>query len=377
MVEFIFWACVVAATYSYFWYPALLMVLPSRKMAPSISNEPVRRVAIIIAARNEAAKISAKLDNTLALDRANVELDVIVASDASDDATDDVVRTRESQGVRLVRSHVREGKEYAQGLAIAATDADVIVFTDVGTILPADAITHLLAAFSNPGVGAVSSVDRFIAENGSLEGEGAYVRYEMWLRDLETRFFSLVGLSGSFFAARRRVCQQWDNRIPSDFGTALNCARLGMRAISDREVVGYYKNLADPSKEYRRKVRTVMRGMNGLLVRREVLDFCKYGRFAFQLFSHKVMRWAAPWFLIGAMCANILLAPSSRAWQALLIAQAAMYISPLASSLVPALRRIGVIRICVYFVEVNAAMFHAAVLVLSGRTMLVWEPSRR
>src|ERR1700734_3057763 len=104
MMQAMFWLCVVAATYSYFWYPALLLILPPRKINRDIPAVPVRKIAILIAARNEASKITEKLANTLALERPDVELDLMVASDASDDATDSIVLGYADKGVRLVRS---------------------------------------------------------------------------------------------------------------------------------------------------------------------------------------------------------------------------------------------------------------------------------
>ena len=376
-MEALFWLCVVAATYSYFWYPALLVILPPRRIDHGAPAIPVRKVAIVVAARNEASKIAEKLDNTIALERADVELDLMVASDASDDATDSIVLSYADKGIRLVRSPARQGKEHAQQLAIAATDADLIVFTDAGTILPKDALLHLLEAFGDPTVGAVSSVDRFISADGALQGEGAYVRYEMWLRDLETRFHSLVGLSGSFFAARRSVCERWDDRVQSDFGTALSCVQLGMRATSDRRVIGYYRNISDTRKEYQRKLRTVTRGMGSLRIRAEVLNVFRYGRFSFEVFSHKVMRWTTPWFLLGALGTDAALALRSSFYGVLLVMQLAFYLSPVAMRIAPGLRKVGLARIGVYFVEVNVAILHAALLTLSGRTILTWEPSKR
>lgn len=376
-MEALFWLCIIAATYSYFWYPALLMILPARKGSSGAPVIPIRKVAVVVAARNEAGKIAGKLDNTLELERSGVELDLIVASDASDDATDGIVQGYADKGIRLVRSPVRKGKEHAQELAIAATDADIIMFTDAGTILPKDALVHVLEAFSDSTVGAVSSVDRFITADGALQGEGAYVRYEMWLRDLETRFHSLVGLSGSFFAARRSICLRWDNRVQSDFGTALSCVHLGLRAVSDRRVIGYYKNITDGRKEYQRKVRTVTRGMGSLRVRAEVLNATRYGWFSFEVFSHKVMRWATPWFLLAALGISAALAAHSAFYRLLLVLQLLLYLSPLASRIVPVLRKIGPIRIGIYFVEVNVAILHAALLTLSGQTILTWEPSKR
>ena len=372
-----FWLCLIAATYSYFGYPLLLLTLPARKRHRAAQCAPIRKVAIIIAARNEAAKIAAKLDNTLALESGDLALDLIVASDASDDATDSIVHGYANRGLRLVRSPVRRGKEHAQGLAVATTDADVIVFTDTGTILPADALRHVVAAFDDPEVGAVSSIDRFLSADGTLQGEGAYVRYEMWLRDLETRFHSLVGLSGSFFAARRSVCARWDDRVQSDFGTALSCAQLGLRAMSDRRLVGYYKDIADSRREYQRKVRTVVRGMNSLKIRAEILNVARYGRFSFEVFSHKVMRWATPVFLLAALAMSIALMARHQVFRILVILQLAFYLAPAVARIVPGLRRIGPIRIGIYFVEVNLAILHAAALVLAGRTILTWEPSKR
>lgn len=379
MLEVIFWLCLIGATYSYFLYPIILLLAPPKRWpsGPAATAPGAARVAVIIAARNESAKIAQKLENTLGLERGNSELEIIVASDASDDGMDEIVRAHEQRGVRLVRAPERNGKEYAQGLAIAATNADILVFTDTGTVLTPDAITNLVRIFADPNIGAVSSVDRFISQDGKVHGEGLYVRYEMWLRDQEARFCSLVGLSGSFFAARRAVCKDWDTRVPSDFGTALNCARLGMKAVSDRSVIGYYKNIANPSREYQRKVRTVTRGIMGMRRRCEVLNPLRFGRFSFSVFSHKVMRWAVPWFMAGAFCTSILLARHQPLYRWLAAAQLVFYLVPLLNRTIPALMSIGVVRLCAFFIEVNVAIAHATVLALSGKSMLTWEPSKR
>ncbi len=378
MLAVLLWLCVFLAAYSYFIYPAILLVAPRRhNSAARARDERITRVSIIVAARNESAKIAAKLENTLAVRHDGVELEVIVASDASDDGMDELVRKFESRGVRLVRAPERKGKEHAQGLAIAASTGEVIIFTDAGTVLPEDAVLNVVRAFADTSVGAVSSVDKFISDDGVVHGEGLYVKYEMWLRDREAAFFSLVGLSGSFFAARREVCRDWDTHVPSDFGTALNCARSGLRAVSDRSVVGLYKNISDPAKEYQRKVRTVTRGMMGLKRRREVLNPFRFGRFAFSVFSHKVMRWAVPWFLLGALICNLILAVDSVFYRWLLVAQVAFYLSPLLGRSIPALMRIAPVRLCAFFVEVNVAIAQATMRVIEGRTMLTWEPSKR
>ena len=159
-------------------------------------------------------------------------------------------------------------------------------------------------------MGAVSSEDRFIAEDGRVEGEGLYVRYEMWLRQQESRLAGLVGLSGSFFAVRGSVVREhWDIRCPSDFNTALSCARLGVRGVTAPDVLGYYPNLSDSSKEYERKVRTALRGMTALKHNTELLNPFRFGVFALQIWSHKILRWAVPWALLSLLISTLLLLP--------------------------------------------------------------------
>ena len=99
-----------------------------------------------------------------------------------------------------------------------------------------------------------------------MAGEGAYVRYEMWLRRLESQRAGLVGLSGSFFGVRRSIVRDWNASIPSDFACAMHAVRAGMRAVADPRVVGVYRDIKDPSKEFARKVRTAIRGMTAVAV---------------------------------------------------------------------------------------------------------------
>ena len=153
---------------------------------------------------------------------------MVVASDCSTDGTDDLVRSFSSSGVRLVRLKTKGGKEAAQKQAVESTAGEILVFSDTATMLKPTAITTIVQNFADPTVGCVSSVDRFIDVDGTVSGEGAYVRYEMLLRQLETRVNTLVGLSGSFFAARRSVSQGWAPDLQSDFNTLLNTVRADL-----------------------------------------------------------------------------------------------------------------------------------------------------
>jgi cellulose synthase/poly-beta-1,6-N-acetylglucosamine synthase-like glycosyltransferase len=376
MMEAFFWLWLLLGIYSYFMYPVLLAVLHAlwRRPAAAIPATPLS-LTMIVTAYNEQARIRAKIDNTLLLDFPGLEM--IVASDCSSDTTDSIVREYESRGVRLVRAPERLGKENAQLHAIRAARGDVIVFSDVATQIPADALRKLTEYFRDPSIGAVSSEDRFVTAEGKVAGEGAYVRYEMWLRRMESSLAGLVGLSGSFFAARKSVCAEWDIHSPSDFNTALNCARLGLRAVTAPDVLGYYKDLADPQKEYQRKVRTVLRGMTAVVRHADVLNLFRFGLFAWQVWSHKIMRWLVPWFLLLLFLTNLALLGTRPIYTVMLVGQLAFYGAAWLAHVSESAKNNGVVRIIYFFVQVNVAVADALRRLLTGKRMTTWQPSAR
>lgn len=376
-MKILFWTSLVVLAYSYFLYPLVLLVLPKRTLPRATRNPFSPKLSIIITAYNEEARIKTKLKNTLASLYPRELSEIIVASDASTDQTDEKVKRYEQHGARLLRSQTRRGKEYAQSLAIQASTGEILIFTDVGTTVSPDAVALMVARFADPAVGAVSSEDRLLARDDSPAGEGIYVRYEMWLRSLESSVNSLVGLSGSFFAARREVCEDWDTQSPSDFFIALNCVRLGYVAVSEPRAVGYYQDVADKLKEYRRKVRTVIRGLSGVLRHQAVLNPFTYGLFAFQVWSHKVMRWLVPWFLLLLFISSVAVAGTHVFYLSVAVAQAAFYVTAVIGMSSKKLRTHGLLGIPFFFVQVNAAIAHATLAFIFGKRVLAWEPSKR
>lgn len=371
-----FWICAICAVYSYALYPLLLATIVPRRRPRPVNGEFLPQVTLVIACRNEEKRLAHKIENALQLRYPRIE--ILVASDASDDRSDAIVQSYADRGVVLVRSSERRGKEHAQGLAIARASGEIVVFSDAGTDLPPESIGHIVERFRDSQVGAVSSEDQFISTDGKIVGEGAYVRYEMWLRRLESERAGLVGLSGSFFAVRRSALTSWNASIPSDFACALMCNRAGLVAVSDPSVRGIYRDIKDPSKEYQRKVRTAIRGMAGLATLGAVLNPFRFGWFAFQVASHKLMRWLVPWFLAGVLLSSIALSlGGSRFFTAVFWLQVLGYGGLLLAHFVPRLRAAGPVRIAYYFVQANLALAQAGVLFVAGRRVVVWEPSVR
>ena len=369
----------LGAVYSYFLYPAVLLLL---KDLPSLrprggGSDWTPKLTLIVAAHNELSRIRQKLEESIALREVYADLEILVASDASSDGTDDIVQSFGEQGVDLVRTTERNGKEFAQREAIKRARGDIIIFTDTGTTIVPSSISRLVEIFADATIGSVSSTDRIVNPDGSVTGEGLYIRYEMWLRDLESRKRSLIGLSGSFFAATHEVCRLWDTDIPSDLAVAINSNILGLRAISDPDVIGVYRDARDPRHEFRRKIRTVIRGMTALAKKREVLNPFRFGWLSFQLWSHKILRWAVPWFGLCYLLGGALALRLSLVNIVWLVHVAVLVGFAAVGAVSPALRSKSVVGAAYFYLQVNFAALFAAVQFLAGKRVTTWAPTMR
>ena len=372
-MQLVFWGSLLFIFYAYFGYPLLLKLISVVRKKTVNKAEIIPSVTLIVAAHNEEARIKEKIENTLSLEYPGEKLQTIIASDASTDATDSIVLQYKNSGIELVRTDDRKGKENAQQHAINRAHGDILVFSDTATILKPDALRRITGNFSDPSVGCVSSVDQFVDEDGNLSGEGMYVRYEMYLRNLESSINSLVGLSGSFFAARKEVCENWKTNLQSDFNTVLNTIKIGMRGVLDPDSIGYYKNISDDRKEYERKARTVARGITVLMNNLNLLNPVRYGIFSWQLFSHKLCRWLVPFFLITAFVSNVFLLPYSVIYKLLFVLHAGFY----GTALLFKGSGISWFRLPHYFLIVNKAILSAWLQYFRGTRYLYWTPSER
>ena len=377
LAEWIFWASLAFIFYAYAGYLLVLLVLSCIRNRTVLSGDIQPTVSFVITAYNEEVRIKEKIENTLLQQYPRERLEIVVASDCSSDRTDEIVRAYAPSGVRLIRAPERRGKEAAQKVAVSQTNGEVLVFSDAATTLPPQGIANIVRSFHDPSVGCVSSVDQFVDAKGNLSGEGAYVKYEMLLRRLETKVNTLVGLSGSFFAARRTVCTPWADDLQSDFNTLLNSMKAGLRGISDSKSVGYYRNLTDEQKEYQRKVRTVLRGIAVLMRSLPMLNPFRYGIFAWQLFSHKLCRWLVPFAMIGAFASNVALAAQSTLYAVLLTGQVIFYILAAAYIAGRWMPKSSLLRLPSFFVLVNLSILDAWVRYMKGDRVFRWEPSKR
>jgi len=378
MQEYIFIISVGLVLYAYLFYPISMYVISIFKKERSYQSKYYPNISLIIAAYNEEKRIERKLDNTISIKYPKEKLQIIVSSDGSTDKTNEICREYEEKGVELLAMGQRAGKENAQKQALQLAKGDVIVFTDVATMVDPDGIEQIVSGFADPEIGCVSSEDRVIGKDGKQSGENFYVRYEMWLRRLESRANSPVGLSGSFFAARKSVCHDFAADMDSDFRTLLNSVKMGMRGTTDPKAIGYYFDVADQRQEFERKIRTVLRGLTLFFRNTEFLNLFKYGIFSYQFFCHKLLRWLVPFFLILAFIFNAFLAATSKIYFILFLGQIIFYglsILPRAYDMYSSSWKI--LKIPVYFVVVNASIFVAWWRYLRHHRVVMWTPSER
>lgn len=261
---------------------------PIRQMKPS--SPPV---TLIISAYNEEKMIGTKLENALELDYPPEKLTIMVVSDASSDRTDQIARSFENRAVVLIRSEERKGKTAGLNTAMEKVVSDIVVFSDANALYQRNTIRKLVRHFSDEQVGYVVGHARYETCEDSAAGqsEGAYWDLEIRIKIWESAFSSVVGGDGALYAIRRSLWEPLRDTDINDFVNPLQIIAKGFRGIFDPEAVCFEKPAGDFQREFGRKVRIANRSFNGILRVPQVLNILKRGRFAWQVLSHKLLRW--------------------------------------------------------------------------------------
>ncbi len=304
--------------YTYLAYPAILRLLSlgrrHRRDAPPPSDGTLPRISIVLPVYNEAGVIAATLENLLAIEYPAEARQILVVSDASTDGTDAIVAGFAGRGVELLRMPRRRGKTAAENAARWHVTGEIVINTDASVRIDPQAVKHLIGAFGDPSVGVASARDVSVTnvEQPANAGEGAYVGYEMWIRDMETAVSGIVGASGCLYAIRADLHMGLiPEELSRDFAAALTAREHGQRAVSVPAARCLVPRGASLHQEYRRKVRTINRGLATLAFKRALLKPLRYGVFAWMLFSHKICRWLLP----GAALLRLLAGRAAPVWE--------------------------------------------------------------
>ncbi|WP_339134462.1 MAG: glycosyltransferase family 2 protein [Candidatus Electrothrix sp. GW3-4] len=311
MVWLLFWVSFGLLLYSFIGFP--LLVFLRGTLAHSTEYPPYTpTLTLIIAAYNEAPVIRQKLENTFSLDYPSDSLEVVVASDGSDDETVALVQQYQDPRVKLL-SLPRQGKNLTLNAAVETASGEILVFTDADTMIAPDALRHLTAPFSDPKIGGVAGDYRHAAKKAEAAGERNFWSFERLLKRLQSRAGSITSAWGPIYAIRKSLFVPIPIGVTDDFFISVQSLVAHQRLIFEPQAVATGPVANSAGAEFQRKVRIITAGLRAVWQTRTLLNPFKYGFLSLQIFSHKVLRrlmgfpllilmitapmlWTAGWF---------------------------------------------------------------------------------
>jgi cellulose synthase/poly-beta-1,6-N-acetylglucosamine synthase-like glycosyltransferase len=369
----------VVLFYTYFGYP-LLVCLVSLIFPKSVKkNDFETKVTILITAYNEEKAIRAKLENTLQIEYPEEKLEILVASDGSDDRTDEIVGEFAERGVRLFHQAGRMGKTYTQNKAVEKATGEIILFSDATTDYQTDVLEKILPNFADKSVGCVAGKLIYLDRNDSDIGTGAksYWSYETFIKESESRACSLIGASGCLYAVRSSAYQPMYPEACSDFLICTIVYRQGLRSVFEPTAICTEETNQGTDKEMKMRVRVISQTFTDLWRNRSMMNPLKSGFYAVELFSHKLLRYSVPLFLLLIFLSNGILIFSSLLFTIIFIIQILFYLQALIAWVLEKKgSRLGLFAIPLYFVLTNFASVIGFYKFITGERYATWEPIR-
>lgn len=378
--QILFWTSAAALVYTYLGYPLLIYVVSRWRPLPVVKQDIEPSISIIITAYNEEKALAKKLENTLELNYPAAKLEIIVASDGSTDATDDIARQFAARGVKLVRQEGRLGKTATQNAAVAAASGEIIVFSDATTVYQKDVLRILAQNFADQTVGCAAGKLVYVNPNQTNVGDGArsYWNYETFIKTAESRACSLIGASGCMYAVRRKNYVPMYPEACSDFLIATVLYQQGLRTVYEPDAVSVEETNVRADKELKMRVRVIAQTFTDLWRHRAMLNPLNSGFFAVELLSHKVLRYSVPLWLILIFAASAFLSTVSTFFLLILLMQCGFYAAAIAALLLEKVSGSAprILALPQYFVLANAAIMMAAWKFGRGERFAAWQPIR-
>ncbi len=379
-MTWLFWGCVLTLVYTYAGFPALLLLRSRVHRRPVHRAAETPSVSVVIAARNEAAVIGARVENLLALDYPAERLEIVLVSDGSDDGTNEIVKRAGGDRVKLLELG-RVGKAAALNAAVEAARGDVLVFSDANSAFREDAVRMLVAPLADPEVGGVAGNQVYLptdSGDASVVGEEQYWNFDRSLKLAQSQSGSVTQATGAIYAIRRSLFRPLRPDVNDDMLASLRVVEQGYRLVFEPEAIAYEPVPENARATFSRRVRIMVRGLRCVVVMRALLDPRRYGFFSLQFLSHKLLLRTAVIPLVLLAVSNGLLWNHGVFYRATAIGQLAFYaLGVLGIALGE--RRIAKakpIALPAYFCLVNAAAATAIWRLLRGHSHDVWEPDR-
>jgi len=352
--------------YAYAGYPLVLFLISLLKKDTVQRKEIEPMLTFLICAYNEEKSIRTKLE-------------IIVASDASSDATDKIVQEFQDRGVKLLRVEGRVGKTEVQNQAVKAAKGDIIVFSDATTTYDRAAIRKIVRNYADPRVGAVSGRYRYLDPNRTQIGTGtiAFWDYENFIKAKQTQVKTVTGCCGCIYSVRKDLYVPLPPDIISDLVEPLKILEKGAKIVFEPEALAYETTCEKSEEEFKMRVRVISRGMGGVLYVKHLLNPFRYGYVSFQLLSHKVLRWMIPVLLIILYISNAFLIGKNTWYFVLFWLQSLFYFSAIVARLceLAGIKR-RLLSFPLYFCVVNGASLIALFRTLLRKRDVTWKTVR-
>jgi len=374
-----FWITVflVSATviiWSYAIYPLLLALVPTQRQKQPLDPPDWQAVSVLISVYNEEKHIVTRIENLLALDYPGDKLEILIGSDGSTDRTNELVRTFPDARVKLHAFEQRGGKPSVLNRLVPQARGELLVFSDANAMFAPDALRKLVRHFGDVQIGGVCG--RLVLHGDDSEtDEGPYWKLETYLKARESALDSCLGANGAVYAIRKSY---WptipDNTFVDDFVIGMRVREGGHRVIYDTEAVATEELPQSVGHEMTRRIRIGAGDFQALfLCWRSLLPWRGFYSIAF--WSHKVLRWFAPFLMIAALVANIALLPHPL-FAVLLALQLAFYCLALFGAFIRR-RKIVVFSAPYYFVTINLALLFGFFRFITGTQQAAWKRTAR
>jgi glycosyltransferase involved in cell wall biosynthesis len=374
----LFWLLSAVVGWTYVGFPLVVLARGRWRRRPLQAGSSTPSVSVVIAAHNEARVIGRRIENLVALDYPADRLEVIVASDGSTDSTVATASAAASGRARVLDLD-RVGKAEALNAAVAVAAGEILVFSDANSEFAPDAIRNLTRPFADPTVGGVAGDQRYADHDGAMGGAGErqYWDIDRWLKRAESAAGNVISATGAIYAIRRELFQPVAAGVTDDFFISTAVIAQGRRLVFAGDAIAYEPVARDDRAEFGRKVRVMTRGLNGVVLRRALLDPRRHGFYAIQFATHKLLRRIVVFPLIGLAVVSPTLWRRGATYRLATLGQAAAYALAVAGLLL-ANRPIGRRRwlaIPAFFVWANVAAIQAVANLLRGRRIDRWDPN--
>ncbi len=367
ILAILFWVCVGLLVYTHVGYPLLLAALaPLRRRAPA-APAGTPDVSVIVPAYAEQEVISQRVENLRALRYPAGQLEVLVSCDGSPDET--AARAR-AAGADIVLELPRGGKIRAQDAAVKRARGEIVAFSDANALWEPEALTALVAPFADARVGYVCGQVAFVNERGTNQ-EGVYWRYEMAVRELESRVRSVTAGNGAIYATRRDSYLVVDPIMGHDLSFPFNMVKRGWLAVYAPQARAREKMVPSIEGEFARKRRMMSHGWP-IVVRGGMLSPRGYDPiYAMMIVSHRLLRYISPFLHLIALGTSIALIGQGWIYLVAVVVQLAVLLAALLAGVIPA----RLLLLARYYVLTTASLAAGLWDWLAHGTDAGWEPA--